>query len=35
VRLHFFDKSYLDMKDPVPEEFAEGEEDEEKVEIES
>ena len=20
VRLHFFDKSYLDMKDPVPEE---------------
>lgn len=19
VRLHFFDKSYLDMKDPVPE----------------
>lgn len=20
IRLHFFDKSYLDMKDPVPEE---------------
>jgi translation initiation factor 3 subunit I len=26
VRLHFFDKSYLDMKDPVPEELQEGEE---------
>jgi len=25
VRLHFFDKSYLDMKDPVPEEPEEGE----------
>ena len=25
VRLHFFDKSYLDMKDPVPEELQEGE----------
>ena len=25
VRLHFFDKSYLDMKDPVPEEPGEGE----------
>ena len=29
VRLHFFDKSYLDMKDPVPEEPEEGEEEEE------
>jgi translation initiation factor 3 subunit I len=28
VRLHFFDKSYLDMKDPVPEE---GEEDGDEV----
>uniref|UniRef100_A0A6U6LR67 Serine-threonine kinase receptor-associated protein n=3 Tax=Odontella aurita TaxID=265563 RepID=A0A6U6LR67_9STRA len=26
VRLHFFDKSYLDMKDPVPEEPEDGEE---------
>jgi len=26
VRLHFFDKSYLDMKDPVPEELQDGEE---------
>ena len=26
VRLHFFDKSYLDMKDPVPE-AAEGTEE--------
>mmetsp|Transcript_51397 Transcript_51397/g.95124 ORF Transcript_51397/g.95124 Transcript_51397/m.95124 type:complete len:352 (-) Transcript_51397:297-1352(-) len=25
VRLHFFDKSYLDMKDPVPEEKEDGE----------
>jgi len=25
VRLHFFDKSYLDMKDPVPEELQVGE----------
>mmetsp|Transcript_15802 Transcript_15802/g.22482 ORF Transcript_15802/g.22482 Transcript_15802/m.22482 type:complete len:359 (-) Transcript_15802:63-1139(-) len=25
VRLHFFDKTYLDMKDPVPEELQEGE----------
>ena len=25
VRLHFFDKDYLDMEDPVPE--ADGEED--------
>jgi translation initiation factor 3 subunit I len=25
VRLHFFDKSYLDMKDPVPEALQEGE----------
>lgn len=33
VRLHFFDKSYLDMKDPVPEEPVDGEEDgsEEKI----
>jgi len=31
VRLHFFDKSYLDMKDPVPEASeTEGEEKEEK-----
>lgn len=29
IRLHFFDKSYLDMKDPVPEENIEGEEDDE------
>jgi translation initiation factor 3 subunit I len=28
IRLHFFDKSYLDMKDPVPEEPIDGEEDE-------
>ena len=28
VRLHFFDKSYLEMKDPVPEEPTEGEEHE-------
>ena len=28
IRLHFFDKSYLDMKDPVPEEAIEGEEEE-------
>mmetsp|Transcript_2363 Transcript_2363/g.5035 ORF Transcript_2363/g.5035 Transcript_2363/m.5035 type:complete len:360 (-) Transcript_2363:274-1353(-) len=27
IRLHFFDKSYLDMKDPVPEEMEEGEEE--------
>jgi translation initiation factor 3 subunit I len=27
VRLHFFDKSYLDMKDPVPEDTLEGEEE--------
>jgi translation initiation factor 3 subunit I len=25
IRLHFFDKSYLDMKDPVPEELQTGE----------
>ena len=42
VRLHFFDKSYLDMKDPVPESLQEGEDgfdivegtNEEKVEVE-
>ena len=28
IRLHFFDKSYLDMKDPVPEEPEGGEEEE-------
>ena len=27
IRLHYFDKSYLDMKDPVPEVLEEGEED--------
>ena len=27
IRLHFFDKSYLDMKDPVPEEHIDGEVD--------
>ena len=27
IRLHFFDKSYLDMKDPVPEEFIDGEDE--------
>lgn len=27
IRLHFFDKSYVDMKDPVPEEPIEGEVD--------
>jgi translation initiation factor 3 subunit I len=27
IRLHYFDKSYLDMKDPVPEETVDGEED--------
>jgi len=31
VRLHFFDRSYLDMKDPVPEEPQEGEEEKEKT----
>jgi hypothetical protein len=31
VRLHFFDKSYLDMKDPVPEATEDGEDEEEKV----
>jgi translation initiation factor 3 subunit I len=32
VRLHFFDKSYLDMKDPVPEaDEEEGEEEEEEA----
>ena len=30
VRLHFFDKSYLDMKDPVPEALQEGEDEEEE-----
>lgn len=30
VRLHFFDKSYLDMKDPVPEATEEGEDEEEQ-----
>ena len=29
VRLHFFDKSYLDMKDPVPEADEEDEEEKE------
>ena len=29
VRLHFFDKSYLDMKDPVPEADEEDEGEEE------
>ena len=29
VRLHFFDKSYLDMKDPVPEAEDDGEEEQE------
>ncbi len=28
IRLHFFDKSYLDMKDPVPEEEDEPVEEE-------
>lgn len=27
IRLHYFDKSYLDMKDPVPEETVDGEDD--------
>jgi len=30
IRLHHFDKSYLDMKDPVPEVMTEGEEEEEE-----
>jgi translation initiation factor 3 subunit I len=30
VRLHFFDKSYLDMKDPVPEATEEGEDEDEE-----
>ncbi|KAI2512888.1 Eukaryotic translation initiation factor 3 subunit I [Fragilaria crotonensis] len=30
IRLHFFDKSYLDMKDPVPEEHIDGEVDDEE-----
>jgi hypothetical protein len=34
VRLHFFDKSYLDMKDPVPE-ADEGELDDEVAEAET
>ena len=33
IRLHYFDKSYLDMKDPVPEELEEGEEEEEEKAI--
>ena len=28
IRLHFFDKSYLEIKDPVPEDMIEGEEEE-------
>lgn len=32
VRLHFFDKDYLDMKDPVPEEGVEEEDEEEENE---
>jgi len=32
IRLHFFDKSYLDMKDPVPEENVEGESSDEAEE---
>lgn len=32
IRLHYFDKSYLDMKDPVPEEPIEGEEDDDEDE---
>jgi hypothetical protein len=35
VRLHFFDKSYLDMKDPVPEADEEAEEDDEQEEPEA
>lgn len=35
VRLHHFDKSYLDMKDPVPEADDEEEEEEAKEEIKS
>jgi translation initiation factor 3 subunit I len=31
VRLHFFDKSYLDMKDPVPEATEDGEDEEQKA----
>ena len=27
IRLHYFDKSYLDMKDPVPEETVDGEDE--------
>merc|ERR1712216_800885 len=34
VRLHFFDKSYLDMKDPVPEGPIDGEEDDDTDEEE-
>ncbi|KAK1744764.1 eukaryotic translation initiation factor 3 subunit I [Skeletonema marinoi] len=32
IRLHYFDKSYLDMKDPVPEVLEEGEEDDDEME---
>jgi len=32
IRLHHFDKSYLDMKDPVPEGPVDGEEDDEEEE---
>ena len=31
IRLHFFDKSYLDMKDPVPEEHIDGEIDDDEI----
>ena len=35
IRLHYFDKSYLDMKDPVPEALEEGEDDEDDGEEEN
>jgi len=34
VRLHHFDKDYLDMKDPVPEENEDEDEDDEDVDSE-
>jgi len=34
IRLHYFDKSYLDMKDPVPEALEAGEDDESDIEEE-
>jgi translation initiation factor 3 subunit I len=32
IRLHLFDKDYIDMKDPVPEEGEAEDEDDEEIE---